>query len=880
MQALVSTIAPGETDYKNPVNVASRDQTTWSSDKSSVVSLVNDNGRVKANSPGTAKITAVWKSDENNGYILTASITITVGGAPTPDPDPPTAACTPPSPGTKINGRYMDPVVTAKILADQRGSERFDVLQGIPTSETLYGNIFARSYLAQHTFVQMSGVCTFEVNVEKNWTLHWDPGQPGPEDADGNPTTVPDPQTDTETVVERYTVERPYAYWVIDNLEVYRIDRGLLRNYALPGGEITISPQGYQPPSFTASPTGSFEPPSPADPITAPPGTYGGSSFTSRPSPPSENLQSVAEQGVEKVQVTNDTLVFNGQTLMSGSRVPETGPRPSSIPEPPQIDQNVLYKPGNLITPDKVNRANTTSGGTIFYTLLPGNINGGDNKEFPIHGINTVTVHTPVVNYSSVTDDQPHNQKTNPNPNRAAFILDRPFTVRIPTAGQHVNYPGYGNRDYAKYVRVKQVYFPFDVYSGDRRTFYPKQTWITIPTAQLDTEFFLPVWVDEGNYDVYFRTIAENAPPDFTPEAGANRDWRHHVATDIEPVDVIGRVYDFHITDIADYNWETVFRTAKGSANPTGASYWTGLRDIDGRTRGNALPYTLPVAPGKHPVQGYKNAAVKTGYHFKFDLKTKGNMFGPRDAISITPSFYFVNKDGTGRQPVDLYYHSGKQYFIRVGSPQDTEKRYVILNERLRNVPQQELQDTAAYIYQTGGAPSGMSGTAYARQYIEKLSKSKTWVGRYDWLLLPPEVRTLLGPKTNLPASVNPLRANASIQHWYGEYSIPADVYVVPKGMNVAEYGRTNRLDEKADIFLRNGYIIVNFNIETIREGNTSQPHLQYIHAPLMNQWRLEGYGSTYTDPYGNTFPLRDGDVVFYHGDQSSRGDFRSQVPH
>ncbi|WP_330164027.1 DUF5704 domain-containing protein, partial [Paenibacillus campinasensis] len=371
-----------------------------------------------------------------------------------PPPPPPTASCTPPSPGATINGRYMDPVVTARILADQRGSERFDVLQGIPTSETLYGNIFARSYLAQHTFVQMSGVCTFEVNVEKNWTLHWDPGQPGPEDADGNPTTVPDPQTDTETVVERYTVERPYAYWVIDNLEVYRIDRGLLRNYALPGGEITISPQGYQPPPFTASPTGSFEPPSPADPITAPPGTYGGSSFTSRPSPPSENLQSVAEQGVEKVQVTNDTLVFNGQTLMSGNRVPETGPRPSSIPEPPQIQDNVLYKPGNLITPDKVNRANTTSAGTIFYTLLPGNINGGDNKEFPIHGINTVTVHTPVVNYSSVTDDQPHNQKTNPNPNRAAFILDRPFTVRIPTAGQHVNYPGYGNRDYAKYVRV------------------------------------------------------------------------------------------------------------------------------------------------------------------------------------------------------------------------------------------------------------------------------------------------------------------------------------------------------------------------------------------------------------------------------------------
>ena len=83
-------------------------------------------------------------------------------------PPPPTNSCTPPAPGAQINGKYMDPVVTAKILADQRGSEMFDVLQGIPTSESLYGNILARNYLFQNTFVQMSGTCTFEVNVERH----------------------------------------------------------------------------------------------------------------------------------------------------------------------------------------------------------------------------------------------------------------------------------------------------------------------------------------------------------------------------------------------------------------------------------------------------------------------------------------------------------------------------------------------------------------------------------------------------------------------------------------------------------------------------------------------------------------------------------------
>lgn len=92
-------------------------------------------------------------------------------------------------------------------------------------------------------------------------------------------------------------------------------------------------------------------------------------------------------------------------------------------------------------------------------------------------------------------------------------------------------------------------------------------------------------------------------------------------------MDVIGRLYDFHVTDIADYNWEKVFRTQSGSANPTGVSYWVGQNLIDGEPRGNKAVYTLPIRPGSHPLQGYKNVSVKTGYHFKFDFKTKGNMF-------------------------------------------------------------------------------------------------------------------------------------------------------------------------------------------------------------------------------------------------------------
>lgn len=872
-------------------NLQRHEKLTWRSSDSSVM-IVNASGVVTAvASTGQATITAHFK-DTTQALDETDDASIQVGagsscgntGGGDPGTGGPPNTCgiqiSPARKGTVTSHTVMDPVATGVIKADNRDSEKYDVLDGIPTSESLYVNVFGLNYLYKNRWANMLGEITYTVPVKKTYILTWTiPGEPssGPDD----PGTPDEPMEEEVQVEEQVTITRPFSYWQIDNLEVYRLARSTVSNYALPGGSVSLTPAGYTPPVLTSDHSANVD--DHVDPASCEEvdlGTETVSGGSSKPAVPTTNFTSAAESAVGQNQVKNDRVLFNGSTVMSDSWAQGTAPTPGIIPPAATIQRDVLYGRNYLISNTLLNRANTTSTGTIDYDLIPGNINGGSNQSFPIHAINTVTVHTPVVNYSSVTDDQAHNQKTTPNPNRSAFILDRPFTVRIPTSGQHRNIQGYGDRDYAKYVRSKQVYFPFDVYSSDRSTFYPKDTWITIPTAQLDTEFFLPVWVDEGDYQVYFRTIAENAPSDFTTQPSANLDLAHHVATDIEPVEVIGRVYDFHITDIADYNWETVFRKQKGNAAPSGASYWTGLRDIDGGARGNSLPYTLPIAPGKHPAQGYKNAAVKTGYHFKFDLKTKGNMFGVQDGISITPSFYFVNQDGSGRQPVDLYYHSGNRKFIRIGSPQDTEKRYVILNDRLRNVPQDELQATASYLYNRGGAPAGMSAAAYMKQYLEKISKSKTWVGRIDWMLLPYEIRTLIGQKSGLPASVDTERANAAVQRWYGEYSLPADVYVVKKGTDLAAYGRTNRLDEKSSIFLKKGYIVVNFNIETIREGNTAKPHLQYIHGPLMNQWQLEGYSRTYNDPYGKRFSLMDGDVIFYHADQSSKGDFKSQVPH
>jgi hypothetical protein len=788
--------------------------------------------------------------------------------------------------GQEVSGKDLNPNVSAVILADQRGSEQFNVLQGIPTSETLYGNVFAKNYLYQNKFVQMTGKCTFEVTVNKTFTLEWEETTTIT-DANGNSIEKTETKTKPQTVTKTYEVERPFSYWIIDNLEVYQIDEARLRNYAFDGEEISISPQNYDPPLYSTEETGGYEAPNPPSSIDTTGGVIPGEDASS------EEFPEDAENAVDKVKVTNDTFTFEGTTIIDGAQTEESGPTPGRIQQASQIGQDVLYSPYNMIPITKTNKANQPSSGTIFYGLMSGNINGGENKEYPINGINSVTVHTPVVLYPSVSDDQAHNQKTEPAQNRSAIILERPFIVHLPNSGQHTNYKGYGNRDYGKYVRNKQVKFPFDVYDVFRTTFYPKGTWIDVASYEEEVEFYLPVWVDEGFYDVEMRTFAENAPENPSEQTNANLDLNHHVAKATVPVDVVGRLYDFHVTDIADFNWESVFRMEQGSQMHTGNSYWVGQGDIDGDPRYTSSQYTLPLRPGSHPV--FKNLVTKTGYHFKFELKTKGNMFSAKDGVEIVPSFYFIpllkEKDNPTpiigeRVPVDLYYHTNDKYFIQIGSKDDKESRYVILNERLRNVPQVELEDTARYQYDVEKSFSEVnqiSRAQYLEQYKDKTTKQKTMVGGYGGLFLIAPIRTYIGPMTELPTGVDPYRANAAIQKWYGEYSIPAGVYAVEKGTNIAEYGRTHQgLDDASPIFLKDGYIVVNFDLRSVQNGQKDSPHLQYIHGKLMNQWsQMEGFKKKdVIDPYGRTLPIEDGDVIYYDGKYSSRSDFVPMVTH
>lgn len=793
-----------------------------------------------------------------------------------------------PSQGSSPQTSYMNPNATGVIRADNRGNERFNVLQGIPTSETLYANVFANNYIFQHTFANMSGKVNYSCSVDVTYVLNWKVKQPDKCDAEGNCTPQPDkPMTETTTRTYTFTLQRDYSYWEIKNIEVYGIDRASVSNYALPsGGTVFLYPTGYSAPTLSTTHSSSasdhVRPKNTGTISYNPPAINGG---YSKPSPPNDQskLKSMAESQTGDPDVRNDTVTFNGSTIMNGNWTTKTGPTPGKIPAPSTIGANVLYSSGLNISSSLTNANNTPSSGTIYYDIVPGYVNGGSDKQFSINGINTVTVHTPVVNYSSVSNDSAHNQKTVPTAGRSALILDRPFTVTIPTSGQHQNYLNYGNRDYAKWTRDRQVRFEFGVLTApnDNSTYIPPGTWISFPAGQATRTFYLPVWVDEGYYNIYTRTIAENAPSSFTTETDANMNLQNHVATRTLPVEVIGRIYDFRVTDIADFNWETVFRTAQGSSNPRGNYYPVGENGIDGAPNGRVFPYELPIRRGSHPAQGYKNVAVKMGYHFKFDVKTKGNMFGTYDSVRVVPRFYFVDMNGN-RQEVDLYYHTENQKFIRIGSAADLQKRYVTLDARLRNVPQSTISNTAGTLYDLFASSSGwsMSRSQYITDYLAAAKKG-TVTGGYDVNLLTAPLRTFIGGY-DVPSGVSSARKNAAVQQWYGEYSIPAQTYVVPKGTNLAEYGRKNKLDEKAPIFLKKGFIIVNFDLMTIRNGNLNSPHLQYINTGISaaNQWRREGFNHQFTDPYGLTVNLIDGDVILYHADKSSNDDLGAGGTH
>lgn len=656
-------------------------------------------------------------------------------------------------------------------------SDEFDVRDGIPTSEPLSLKGSATPYGYHLATERITGNRYYTVPVTVTYDLTWT-------DKEGSS------QSESATVSYSYTVERTYSYRKLKELQLYYAETMDFINILLPNTSVPVS-SGYFPEIITN--ISDLE----ADHITDPtiPSLHldGGSidGGSSCPSVPSESFSQEAESALGSILVKNDFLSIDGEIILSDQQTETETSRPTLPSEPSFLTFSASPFP---IANSFANGKYPSSAAVHYQGICISD--SSIETILSTCDVNTVTVHTPVICDASITDNRQFNQQVTPDLTKPSLILGESFTIFLSCEGSHRSIQGYGFRDYEKYALDRQVQFPFQVEKNNQ--IYPENTWISIGSQD---SFFLPVEVNEGNYTIFTRTLSLNSSvlplSEQLESIYANYNLSEYIAVDTIEVAVMGRLFDFHITDIHDYpRWEAIFSTPEALLYQTDG-YYIGNRDKNGNLRPIAKRFTLPVVPGSNPLEPSGNT-LSLGYHYRFSVTTIGNFYDSNDNLEILCSYDYISKQTGLRFPVDLYY-----------------------------------TETIANIY----------------SHLMPFRTS---------FLLDSSYRTLSE------------QSNA-IQIWHTEDYLPLHLYAVPAGTILP------LSDIKPDNWLRDGYIVINYHIYA-RNGDTR--YLDYWNLPntpygCCNMWQMEGFQKWKTNQDGLSYPLSEGDIIFYDLDHNFMEDYR-----
>lgn len=788
----------------------------------------------------------------------------------------------------------MDTSHRTVLAAADRGREKFNVAKGIPGTENLYANVTeAKKYLSDFGYTGVTGMKIYNITVKKSYTKYWEEtdnvwGTCELKDSKGKKYTEPcitgtTTRTvyDTPSVVSKtYAIKRPFTYYVADKFALYGIDHAKVNNGSIYGGGVRVDPTGYTPPTADVW-HGSSEAEHLQEARIISKSIDLGSTSVHRSSWSGTDFHSgfetAAEQQVGKVLVRNDRIIVNGTTVMSDAWIEEKTAVPGAIPQPGIIGNDVLYRQSIQIPASTKNDVYGSSG-YLKYSLVEGLFSPAAQVEFPL-GPNPVTVHTPVVNDSAIPDtNRPFDQRMGSyrDMSKPVLVLDRPFTLEFDETALHLPILGYGNRDYKAYTSQKRVQFPFGVYDETGTSFYPAKEWIEIPVGVLKATFKLPTWVNEGDYEVRIQAWAINGLPSDAAavcQAELNGNRSLNCAERIIDIGVTGRIHSFQITDIGDFRYENVFRTTPGSLVHSGAAYVSGKKDPDGNPiAGREHKWVLPVRKGSHPTQ--TDTVPHNGYPILFNFKSIGNYWDKGDGVRIEPTFYFVSKDGTKREQVDLFYDAAgeKDKMIRVGSSEDQKlyTRSYVLPAPERNLDEAVLKAAAQYEYYWIMKPAERTQTPWSSFYKE-FNIRKTPIGKgYGIEILSYKARTLEGATANLPSGIDATTARRSVQKWHGEYNIPIAPYILPKGTDMKTLLTKYKgvLTGRESEFLNGGYIMVNFDINMVRNNDENTRVLGY-QTPFTNMWAIEGLATS-----SGPFTFKSGDIILFESDFSARNDY------
>ena len=293
---------------------------------------------------------------------------------------------------------------TGNLNADNRGSEKFNVLQGIPTDETLYANITTEEYLTDFSSRHITGTRTYTVTVRRTYNLSWQDNI----SQTGTPNWVN--RSATEVREMTYNIVRDYSFHVIDNMAVYALDRAVINNQCLPSGSVTLLPTGYTAPAVEVSHSDNLDDhiqdPVYRSIITLPAESLSGGR-AGRPSIPNTDWSDIAESEVGMIQVKNDKLVINGFVVMEDDWHDTRTSLPKEPPRAPMIGRDVLYK-NNLKIDARTLNGEYQSTGTVYYRRIAG-VNSTEVERTGRIDVNPVIVHTPVVCDPIIESDVKYN---------------------------------------------------------------------------------------------------------------------------------------------------------------------------------------------------------------------------------------------------------------------------------------------------------------------------------------------------------------------------------------------------------------------------------------------------------------------------------------
>lgn len=280
----------------------------------------------------------------------------------------------------------------------------------------------------------------------------------------------------------------------------------------------------------------------------------------------------------------------------------------------------------------------------------------------------------------------------------------------------------------------------------------------------------------------------------------------------------IGRIYDFRITDCTDVDFKSVFRdSSKSGVNSlSGIVYFSGIKELEifNSSTSNVLtnrksPYTIPLGPYKHTNSNYVDAP-KMGYRISFDVKTTGKYVTTSKAanelnskyqkyVKITPSYYYIKKDGTGyNENITLYYKNSSNKYVKF-----IDSGFKISykpNDGYRNV-------------------TNLGITNITDMFTDKY------------------VTLDVSNKDGFNLNIDSMCTNYSgyVQSWYGEFKLPNTTIAVADGGSVTKP-------------LTDGYIGVKFDIKCIYIYDTQTTEVSYntsnknASGTNTTQWDYEGY--------------------------------------